>query len=64
MLWSNTYPKRTRSKMNQKNDVKNGTVTIEGGYATLTYERRLPHSPEAVWNAITDPKELAAWFNT
>lgn len=50
--------------MNTKNDTRNGTVTIEGGYATLRYERRLPHPPEAVWKAITDPKELAAWFNT
>jgi uncharacterized protein YndB with AHSA1/START domain len=50
--------------MNTTNDVKNGTVTIEGGYATLRYERRLPHPPEVVWKAITDPKELAAWFNT
>ena len=50
--------------MNTKNDTRNGTVTIEGGYATLRYERRLPHPPEAVWKAITDPRELAAWCNT
>jgi uncharacterized protein YndB with AHSA1/START domain len=50
--------------MNAKNDSKNGTVTIDGGYATLRYERSLPHPPEAVWKAITDPKELAAWCNT
>jgi uncharacterized protein YndB with AHSA1/START domain len=53
--------------MNAKSsDVNNqkGTVTIEGGYATLRYERRLAHPREAVWKAITDPKELAAWFNT
>ncbi len=48
------------------NDVNNqiGTVTIEGGYATLRYERRLPHPPEAVWKAITDPKEVSGWFST
>lgn len=50
--------------MSTKNDVKNGTVTIEGGYATLQYERRLRHPVEVVWNAITNPKELATWFNT
>lgn len=50
--------------MNTTNNVKNGTVMIEGGYATLRYERRLPHPPEVVWKAITDPKELAVWFNT
>ena len=43
---------------------QNGTVTNEGGYATLQYKRRLSHPSEVVWNAITDPKELAVWFNT
>lgn len=42
---------------------QNGTVIIEGDYATLRFERRLPHPREAVWKAITDPKELAVWFN-
>ena len=26
------------------------------------FERRLPHRPEKVWRALTDAKELAAWF--
>jgi uncharacterized protein YndB with AHSA1/START domain len=41
-----------------------GTVTIEGDHVTLKYERRLPHAPEAVWGAITDPKEVGVWFST
>lgn len=41
-----------------------GTVTIEGDYATLGYERRLSHPREVIWKAITDPNELAGWFNT
>ncbi len=41
-----------------------GEVIIEGGFATLKFERRLPHPRETVWKAITDPKELASWFNT
>jgi uncharacterized protein YndB with AHSA1/START domain len=41
-----------------------GTVTIEGDYATLRYERRLSHPREVIWKAITDPNELAGWFNT
>jgi uncharacterized protein YndB with AHSA1/START domain len=49
---------------NNNNNNQNGTVTMEGGYAILRYERRLAYPPEAVWKAITDPKELAAWFNT
>jgi uncharacterized protein YndB with AHSA1/START domain len=47
-------------------DINNqvGTVTIEGEYATLRYERRLLHPPEVVWKAITDPKEVTVWFST
>ena len=41
-----------------------GTVNIEGDYATLRYERRLSHPREVIWKAITDPNELAGWFNT
>jgi len=26
------------------------------------FERRLPHSPEKVWRALTDESELAEWF--
>ena len=26
------------------------------------FERRLPHPPEKVWRALTDPEELACWF--
>jgi uncharacterized protein YndB with AHSA1/START domain len=52
--------------MDMLSDVNNriGTVTIEGGYATLRYERRLPHPPEVVWKAITDPKQVSIWFST
>jgi uncharacterized protein YndB with AHSA1/START domain len=28
----------------------------------LVFRRRLAHSPERVWRAITEPDELAAWF--
>jgi uncharacterized protein YndB with AHSA1/START domain len=41
-----------------------GIVTIEGDYVTLRYERRVSHSREVVWKAITDSKELAGWMNT
>jgi uncharacterized protein YndB with AHSA1/START domain len=41
-----------------------GRVTVEGDYATLTFERRLEHTPEAVWKAITEPKQLAEWYMT
>src|SRR5881275_271929 len=28
----------------------------------LRFERRLAHSQEKVWRAITEPEHLAAWF--
>ncbi len=31
---------------------------------TLTFERRYPHPVEAVWEAVTEPAELLAWFPT
>ncbi|WP_306364085.1 SRPBCC family protein [Nocardia sp. CC227C] len=37
-------------------------LNIVRGEPTLRFERRLAHPPEKVWRAITDPKELAAWF--
>jgi uncharacterized protein YndB with AHSA1/START domain len=39
-----------------------GTLTIEGDSATLRFERRLPHPIEAVWAALTEPAQRAAWF--
>jgi uncharacterized protein YndB with AHSA1/START domain len=38
-----------------------GRVTVEGDRATLIFERRLPHPPEDVWKAITDPDQLSKW---
>jgi uncharacterized protein YndB with AHSA1/START domain len=53
-----------RRRVRPLNPEKKGTVTVEGGYATLRYNRQLPHPREVVWRAITDPKELAGWMNT
>jgi|SRR2546428_949251 len=39
-----------------------GQFSFAGTHAMLTFQRRFPHSPEAVWAAITDPKRLAAWY--
>jgi uncharacterized protein YndB with AHSA1/START domain len=39
-----------------------GKVVIEAGGATLVFRRRLVHTPEAVWRAITDPAELSSWY--
>lgn len=40
----------------------NGEVTFDGDFARLFYQRRLPHPPEKVWAAITDPAQLKQWF--
>lgn len=37
---------------------------MEGEKATLVFRRRLPHPPESVWKAITDPSDLAVWYMT
>jgi uncharacterized protein YndB with AHSA1/START domain len=39
-----------------------GTVAVQGDRATLHFQRRLPHPPAAVWNALTDPKQLSSWY--
>lgn len=41
-----------------------GTVLIDGETATLLFERFLPHPIEAVWDALTQPEQLATWFMT
>ncbi len=41
-----------------------GTLTFDGGYATITFSRRIGHPPEEVWSAITDPEELRGWYMT
>jgi uncharacterized protein YndB with AHSA1/START domain len=41
-----------------------GIVTVDGDYASLEFERVMSHSPEEVWNAITNPDQLARWFMT
>lgn len=35
--------------------------TIDGK-PVLRFERSLPHPPEKVWHAVTDPDEMAHWF--
>jgi uncharacterized protein YndB with AHSA1/START domain len=38
------------------------TLEVADGATTLRFERRLAHSPQKVWRAITDPAELTHWF--
>ena len=39
-----------------------GELEQAGDRWRLRFTRRLPHPPEKVWRAITEPKHLAAWF--
>jgi len=48
--------------MTSRADLAIGTVIPEGEYATIVFQRRLHHPPEAVWSAITDPEELREWL--
>ncbi|MFD5782151.1 SRPBCC family protein [Streptomyces sp. NPDC058220] len=38
------------------------TLTTADGRTSLRMERRLPHPPERVWAALTDPASLRQWF--
>src|SRR4051812_18430190 len=44
------------------NDADLGTLARNGDRWTLTFTRRLPHPPEKVWRAVTEPEHLAVWF--
>jgi uncharacterized protein YndB with AHSA1/START domain len=39
----------------------NGSLETVGDRAALRFERRLDHSVERVWRAITEPEELRRW---
>jgi uncharacterized protein YndB with AHSA1/START domain len=38
------------------------TLSMVDGRPTLRFERRLKHSPGKVWQALTEPDDLATWF--
>jgi uncharacterized protein YndB with AHSA1/START domain len=42
--------------------MRTGTQETIDGRPALRFERRLAHSPERVWRAISEPDELAGWF--
>jgi uncharacterized protein YndB with AHSA1/START domain len=41
-----------------------GQLEETGGRWHLRFTRRLPHAPEKVWRALTEPEHLDAWFPT
>ncbi len=50
--------------MENKTLTEKGKVVFEGDYATVMFERYLPHEIETVWNALTDLRALSRWFMT
>lgn len=40
----------------------NGKLETVEGLSVLRFERRLDHSIERVWRAITEPEDLGHWF--
>jgi uncharacterized protein YndB with AHSA1/START domain len=40
----------------------NGSLETVEGRPALSFQRRLNHSVERVWQAITDPEELRRWY--
>jgi uncharacterized protein YndB with AHSA1/START domain len=39
-----------------------GTLTIHGDVAVISFERTLAHPIDVVWAALTDPAQLAQWL--
>lgn len=39
--------------MKKNDDSSNkGTVEVDGAFATITFHRLIPHSPQRIWEAI------------
>ena len=43
-------------------DAALGTLTRDGDRWMLTFTRKLAHSREKVWRAVTEPEHLAVWY--
>jgi uncharacterized protein YndB with AHSA1/START domain len=43
---------------------RTGTLTFDGEYATITFQRSLRHSVRVVWAALTESEHLARWYMT
>src|SRR3989449_9796912 len=52
------------SPMTTSHTPRTGTLTFVGEYATLAFERRIPHPVQVVWEALTEPEHLARWYMT
>jgi len=41
-----------------------GTLTFDGDYAIITFERSIRHPIPVVWEALTESEHLARWYMT
>jgi uncharacterized protein YndB with AHSA1/START domain len=60
---------RTRPADPDRNDrtdtgTEHGTLDLDGPDPVLRFTRHLPHPPEKVWRALTEPEHLRNWFPT
>ena len=44
------------------NTLKYGQIIPDGQHATIVFKRLLAHSPENIWEAITNPDDLQHWL--
>jgi uncharacterized protein YndB with AHSA1/START domain len=44
-------------------DARDGAILKTQDGLVIHFERRLNHSPEMVWNAITGPGQMSQWFD-
>jgi len=44
--------------------MRDGQLEQSDGNWQLRFTRKLPHPPEKVWRALTEPEHLEAWFPT
>src|SRR3954468_25026200 len=62
-----TAPRRNagRTRMNEGgNAMRDGQLEEINGSWRLMFTRILPHAPEKVWRALTEPEHLGTWFPT
>ena len=50
--------------MTQRTQSEAGTLEQVGDVWRVVFTRALPHAPEKVWRALTEPEHLSAWFPT
>ena len=50
--------------MTQRTQAEDGTLERAGDAWRVVFTRSLPHAPEKVWRALTEPEHLSAWFPT